>query len=74
MQKIMDDMMPSASDAPSTKAFKEAQMRMMQGMHVAYSGNADVDFVRNMISHHQGAIDMAKVELAHGKDVELRKR
>lgn len=73
MQKMMNDMMPSASDAPSTKAFKEAHMKMMQGMHVAYGGNADVDFVRNMIPHHQGAIDMAKVELAHGKDAELRK-
>ncbi len=73
MQKMMDDMMPQPSDAPSTKAFKEAQMKMMKGMHVTFTGNADVDFVRNMISHHQGAIDMAKVELAHGKDPELRK-
>jgi uncharacterized protein (DUF305 family) len=73
MQKVMDDMMPSASDAPSTKAFKDAHMKMMQGMHIAYSGNADADFVRSMIPHHQGAIDMAKVELAHGKDAELRK-
>jgi uncharacterized protein (DUF305 family) len=73
MQKMVQDMTPQPSDPPSTKAYKEAQMKMMQGMHAAFSGIADVDFVRNMIPHHQGAIDMAKAELAHGKDPTLRK-
>ena len=72
MMQMMQDMMPSPSDAPSTKAFKEAHMKMMKDMHVKFSGNADIDFVRGMIPHHQGAIDMAKVELAQGKDPELR--
>ena len=36
------------------------------------SGDPDVDFAHMMIPHHQGAIDMAQVELARGKDPQLR--
>lgn len=37
------------------------------------TGNVDVDFVKGMIPHHQGAIDMAKIELEKGKDPAIRK-
>jgi uncharacterized protein (DUF305 family) len=63
----------ATDDSPATTAFKAANMKMHKEMDIAYSGNADADFVRGMIPHHQGAIDMAKVQLAHGKDPELRK-
>src|SRR5690606_14995077 len=32
----------------------------------------DVAFICSMIPHHQGAVDMAKAELAHGNDPQAR--
>jgi hypothetical protein len=50
----------------------------MDKMHMAMkaikpSGNSDVDFVRLMLPHHQAAIDMAKTQLLHGKDTQMRR-
>ena len=61
------------ADSPSTQAYIDANAKMHEGMAIDFTGNADIDFVRGMIAHHQGAIDMAKVELEHGKDSEIRK-
>lgn len=71
-QKMMQGMMPKDSDPASTKALKEAHMKMMKVMPMEFTGNADVDFVQSMIPHHQGAIDMAKIELNHGSDPQLK--
>ena len=43
--------------------------KMMNDMHAArYTGNPDVDFLAMMIPHHQGAVEMARLLLIHGKD------
>jgi len=63
----------SAATSPSSKAFAEANAKMHKDMDIVFSGNTDVDFVCGMIAHHQGAIDMARVELQHGKDETIRK-
>ena len=49
-----------------------ASQKMHHAMMIAYSGDADIDFVRGMIPHHQGAIDMANIELKYGKDEVLK--
>jgi uncharacterized protein (DUF305 family) len=53
-------------------AFKEVSEGMMHHMAAPLTGDADKDFVMMMIPHHQGAIDMANIELKYGKDETLR--
>lgn len=65
--------MPAGDQGASSKAFAAANAKMHKDMAIEFTGNADKDFVRGMIAHHQGAIDMAKVELEYGKDAEIRK-
>ena len=55
------------------KMMDDAAARMHSAMHVPYSGDADRDFARMMIPHHQGAIDMALAELRYGKDERLKR-
>jgi uncharacterized protein (DUF305 family) len=62
---------PAATAAD--KAFAASMQTMMKGMNVKPTGNPDKDFVLMMTPHHQGAIDMAKVELQYGTDPEMRK-
>ncbi|RUM97384.1 DUF305 domain-containing protein [Pseudaminobacter arsenicus] len=62
------------ASSPAAKGYIEAMDKMHEAMgKMDYSGDPDIDFARGMIPHHQAAIDMAKVQLEHGKDPEIRK-
>lgn len=69
----MDMSQPMGDDSPSSKAFAQANAAMHKDMAVPLTGDTDADFVRGMIPHHQGAIDMARIELEFGKDPQIRK-
>jgi uncharacterized protein (DUF305 family) len=56
----------------SSMAFMEANDRMHKAMAMEYTGNADVDFIRGMIPHHEGAVEMARIVLEHGSDPEVK--
>lgn len=66
----------SAQPAPkseSAAAFADVNAKMHKDMNIEFTGDADVDFMKGMIPHHQGAIDMAQVVLKYGKDPATRK-
>ena len=61
-----------AARSPATEAYQAANLAMHAAMDIEFSDNADIDFARGMIGHHQGAIDMAQIVLEHGEDPELQ--
>jgi len=66
--------------APKTEAHSQHAKHMMDDMDammqrtkaLKMTGDFDVDFANMMIEHHQGAIDMSKVELEAGTDAEMK--
>ena len=72
----------SAGSSPLVAATPETEFlhdnaavmdRMMAGMAAKPAGQVDADFVNMMEPHHQGAIEMAELELRYGRNEQLRR-
>lgn len=55
------------------KEYQRINDKMHSNMNIKYTREPDVDFILGMIPHHQGALEMAKVQLKYGSDPEIRK-
>ena len=67
------DAASAGDEAPFVRENEAAMTRMMDGMAARPTGDIDRDFVAMMVPHHQGAIDMAVLELRYGKNEQLRR-
>jgi len=65
-------MTPADAQAFAT-LMAESMVKMHEGMNVRQTHDPDRDFAAMMVPHHQGAVDMALVELRFGHDPRLRR-
>lgn len=67
----------STATASATPTFASEMAAANERMHLAMAtiptGDPDRDFMLMMIPHHQGALDMALVQLKYGKDKTLKR-
>lgn len=65
-----------ADQAEDVKQMHEAYQQSMGAMkndmhHGMMSDDPDVAFAAGMLPHHEGAVEMAKIQLKYGKDPEM---
>lgn len=64
---------PSDGQPTFYSEMSDANARMHAAMDVPPTGDIDRDFMRMMIPHHQGAVDMARLLLKYGQDPRLKR-
>lgn len=63
-----------SAHADFRRAIDVGMAQMMRDMHLpAAGGQPDIDFLAMMIPHHIGAVEMARLELVHGRDPATRR-
>lgn len=68
-----ESMKPGMSGMAAGGDMQGSMMRTMKNMEsMKMTGDHDRDFAMMMKMHHQGAIDMAEMELKNGKDAKMR--
>ena len=78
MQSWLASHTDAAAPTPDTEDMQKDYANGMNDMHEEMmegitDPNPDMAFASGMLPHHEGAVDMAKVQLKYGKDAELRK-
>lgn len=69
----MNEGKPMQDTTSSGNGLMKANDNMMAQMHsMQMTGDFDIDFANMMIQHHQGALDMAQVEISQGKDEKMK--
>jgi uncharacterized protein (DUF305 family) len=63
----------SAEHSTGSDALVAANSAMHEAMAIETTGDVDVDFMRTMVPHHEGAVAMAKIVIENGRDPEVRK-
>lgn len=77
MDSSMNHTMPNDSMHSANMNMDNGMMQSMTGMMgkmeaMTMTGDFDMDFANMMIMHHQGAIDMSEVQLAKGRDANIK--
>jgi uncharacterized protein (DUF305 family) len=62
---------PENSSVYATE-YTKINSAMHHDMNVEDKGNPDVYFVKSMLAHHVGAIEMARVQLKYGQDQSIK--
>lgn len=65
--------MQMTAKEPWQQAYLESMQPMHDGMMAGImADDPDLAFAKGMLPHHQGAVDMARIELKYGKDPAMR--